>query len=114
MGAQRVAKSIGKHLGEFAMEAVGELLLGFLACILLGGLTFVAYLSWATNPRLTAAGAALAGIALTHGAWVTLRRRPKSSESAPQRGVAAITTGFFALTSGVILFLAFYATGCNC
>ncbi|OKJ04915.1 hypothetical protein AMK18_07000 [Streptomyces sp. CB01249] len=114
MGARRVAKSVAKHLGEFVMEAVGELLLGFLACLLLGGLAFVAYLSWAANPRLTVAGTALACVALAHGAWLTLRDRPTDPKDTPRRGVAAFTTGFFALTSGVTLFLAFYATGCNC
>ncbi|MFK0100357.1 hypothetical protein [Streptomyces sp. NPDC091040] len=114
MGVRRVAKSIGEHLWEFAMEAVGEMVLSFLACILLGGLAFMAYPSWAVNPRLTVAGTTLAGVALAHGAWVALRRRPKGTEDAPRRGIAAITTGFLALTSGVTLFLAFYASGCNC
>ncbi|WP_260696784.1 hypothetical protein [Streptomyces sp. 130] len=93
------------------METAGDVVLTFAACILLGTLAWVAHLSWAVNPRLTVAGTALAGAAFAHGAWVTLRSRPKG---AGRRGAAAVTTGFFALTSAVTLFLALYATGCTC
>ncbi|MFJ7629134.1 hypothetical protein ACIQZN_21835 [Streptomyces sp. NPDC097595] len=111
MGARRVAKAIGEQLLEFAMEMVGETILTLLAYLLLGTLLWVAYLAWAVNPRLAVAGATLAGITFTHGAWVTLHGRPKGTR---RRGVAAVTTGFFALASGVTLFLALYATGCDC
>lgn len=101
----------GKPLRELITEFVGEAALTVLACILLGSLLWVAHRSWQINPRLTVAGTALAGVAFTHGAWTTLRTPTKGG---PRRGVAAATTAFFALSSGVALYLALYATGCDC
>ncbi|MEU2246701.1 hypothetical protein [Streptomyces sp. NPDC019224] len=111
MGIGRTAKRVGEHLREQTVEAVGELALTALACILLGALIWAAHLSWSASPRLTVAGSVLAGLAFIHGAWTMLRA---PSQHPRRRGVAATTTALLALGAGTSLFLAFYATGCDC
>ncbi|MFD6188919.1 hypothetical protein [Streptomyces sp. NPDC060275] len=58
-------------------EAVAEAVLSVVACLLLGCLVLIAYLSWSFDPRLTIAGAGLLSVLLAHGAWRTFRRNPR-------------------------------------
>ncbi|MET7509616.1 hypothetical protein [Streptomyces albidoflavus] len=51
----------GDFLTEWVGEAVAEAVLSLLACVLLGCLALIAYLSWSFSPRLTLAGAGPAG-----------------------------------------------------
>ncbi|MFE2011381.1 lysine transporter LysE [Streptomyces sp. NPDC059491] len=110
MGVRRAAKGVGRFVTEAVGEVVGEALLSLLACVLLGCLGLVAYLSWSFSPRFTLAGAGLLGLLLAHGAWRTFR----TPEKARRRGLAAVSATGFTLTAATALFLFFYATGCDC
>ncbi|NXY95248.1 lysine transporter LysE [Streptomyces sp. BR123] len=109
MGFRRAAKGVGEFLIETVGEAVSEVILSLLACVLLACLALVAYLSWSSSPRLTIAGAGLISLFLAHGAWRTFRTPRKR-----RRGLAAVTTAAFTLTAMTALFLLLYGTGCDC
>ncbi|MEU3304780.1 hypothetical protein ABZ729_33960 [Streptomyces sp. NPDC006678] len=53
---------------ETVGEAVAEVILTLVACVLLACLALIAYLSWSFSPRLTVAGAGLLSLFLAHGA----------------------------------------------
>ncbi|MEV5645987.1 hypothetical protein AB0L67_38745 [Streptomyces flaveolus] len=59
---------MGDFLIDMVGEAVAEVILTLVACILLGCLVVIAYLSWSASPRLTIAGAGLLCCLLAHGA----------------------------------------------
>jgi hypothetical protein len=92
-------------------EAVAELILTALACVLLACLALIVSLSWSFSRRLTVAGAGLLSLFLAHGAWKTFRDPAKSRS---RRGVAAFTTAGFTLTAATGVFLLTYGTGCHC
>jgi hypothetical protein len=73
VGVRRAAESVGEFLIDTVGEAVGEVILSLLACVLLGCLVLIAYLSWSASPRFTIAGAGLLSCFLAHGAWQTFR-----------------------------------------
>lgn len=111
MGARKAAKGIGEFLRETVGEAIAEVVLSLLACVLLVCLALIAYLSWSFSPRLTLAGAGLLSLLLAHGAWSTFNDPAKGRR---RRGLAAATTAGLTLTSATAVFLLFYATGCDC
>ncbi|MGW0391830.1 lysine transporter LysE [Streptomyces sp. NPDC003042] len=111
MGVRRAAKGIGEFLMEMVGEAVAEVILSLLACVLLACLALIAYLSWSFSPRLTVAGAGLFSLFLAHGAWGIFR---DPAEGRRRRGVGAVTTAAFTLTAATAAFLLLYATGCDC
>ncbi|MFG3076362.1 hypothetical protein [Streptomyces sp. NPDC048225] len=71
-----------KGFGDFLIDTVGEavagMILSLLACILLGCLALIVYVSWSASPRLTVTGAGLLSCILAHGVWQTSAglRRP--------------------------------------
>ncbi|GAA2586992.1 hypothetical protein GCM10010424_37740 [Streptomyces lienomycini] len=95
---------------ETVGEAVAEAILTLLACVLLGGLVLIAYVSWSASPRFTIAGAGLISCFLAHGAWQTFR----TSAKRPRLGLAALTAALFTATAMTALFLLLYAPGCGC
>ncbi|WP_236244817.1 lysine transporter LysE [Streptomyces sp. CC210A] len=110
MVVRRAAKGACDFLAETVGEVVAEVLLGLLACALLGCLVLIAYLSWSFSPRLTVAGAGLLSLSLAHGAWQTFRAPVKGR----RRDLAALTAAGFAVAATTSLFLLLYAAGCNC
>ncbi|CAM5669500.1 Lysine transporter LysE OS=Streptomyces tendae OX=1932 GN=GUR47_35530 PE=4 SV=1 [Streptomyces tendae] len=110
MGVRRAAKGFGDFLIDTVGEAVAEVILSVLACILLGCLALIVYLSWSASPRLTIAGAGLLSCLLAHGAWQTFRRPGKVRS----RGLAALTAAVFTGAAATALFLLFYVPGCDC
>ncbi|MFS0692985.1 lysine transporter LysE [Streptomyces nitrosporeus] len=110
-GIRRAAKGTGRFLGEVAGETVAEMVLGLLACVLLGGLALLVYLSWSLSPRATLAGAGLLTLLLAHGAWAAYRDAGKKHR---RRGVAAVTATVFTSAAVTAAFLLFYATDCGC
>ncbi|SDN26688.1 hypothetical protein SAMN05444921_12314 [Streptomyces wuyuanensis] len=110
MGVRGAAKSVGDFLSETVGEAVAKVLLGLLACALLGCLAWIAYASWSVSPRLTIAGAGLLSLFLAHGAWQTFRTPAKGR----RRGHAALATAGFTLAAMTALFLLLYTAGCDC
>ncbi|MCX4515270.1 lysine transporter LysE [Streptomyces sp. NBC_01619] len=96
---------------ETVGEAVAEVILTLVACVLLACLALIAYLSWSFSPRLTVAGAGLLSLFLAHGAWRVFRDPMKGRR---RRGLAAETTAGFTLTAATGVFLFFYGTGCGC
>ncbi|MBB1247035.1 lysine transporter LysE [Streptomyces durbertensis] len=110
MRVRRAAERVGEFLIDAVGEVVAELLLRLLACGLLACLALVAYLSWSFSPRLTLAGAGLLGVLLAHGAWRFFRPAPKGG----RRGLAAVTVAGFGATAVAALLLLFYATDCGC
>ncbi|MFE2273293.1 lysine transporter LysE [Streptomyces lavendulae] len=111
MGVRRAAKGTGEFLTELVGEAVGEVILGLLACALLGCLALITYLSWSFSPRLTVAGAGLLGLFLAHGAWRIFRDPAKGRR---RRGLAGVTAAGFTLTAAAGVFLLIYGAGCGC
>ncbi|MER7195547.1 lysine transporter LysE [Streptomyces flaveolus] len=101
---------MGDFLIDMVGEAVAEVILTLVACVLLGCLVVIAYLSWSASPRLTIAGAGLLCCLLAHGAWQTFRRPEKGR----RRGFAAVTAAGFTTAAATALFLLLYATGCDC
>lgn len=110
MGMRGAAKHLGDFLTEWVGETVGGLVLGLLACALLGGLVPAAYLAWSFSPRLALAGAGLFGLVLAHGSWSARRTRAKGR----RRGFAVVTTAALAVTGTTAAFLLLYATDCGC
>jgi TRAP-type C4-dicarboxylate transport system permease small subunit len=110
VGIRRAAKGVGDFLIDTVGEAVAEVVLSLLACVLLGCLVLIAYLSWSASPRFTLAGAGLLSCFLAHGAWQTLRTPVK----ARRRGLAALTAATFTAAAATALFLLLYAPGCDC
>jgi TRAP-type C4-dicarboxylate transport system permease small subunit len=110
VGVRRAAKGVGDFLIDTVGEAVAEVILSLLACILLGCLVLIAYLSWSASPRFTLAGAGLLSCVLTHGAWQTFR----TPEKGRRRGLAALTAAAFTAAAATALFLLLYAPGCDC
>ncbi|WP_186780106.1 lysine transporter LysE [Streptomyces salinarius] len=110
MGVRRAAKGVGDFLIDTVGEAVAEVVLTLLACVLLGCLVLIAYLSWSASPRLTVAGAGLLSCLFAHGAWQTFRRSGKGR----RRGLAALTATGFTGAAATALFLLLYAPGCDC
>ncbi|MEV6679080.1 hypothetical protein AB0N09_19855 [Streptomyces erythrochromogenes] len=80
-----MVKDVGEFLVELVGEAVGELVLSVLACVVLGLPALIVYVSWSFSPRLTVAGAGLLSLAVAHGAWRTSapRRRAAGADSRP-------------------------------
>ncbi|MFD7709332.1 lysine transporter LysE [Streptomyces sp. NPDC059785] len=111
MRLRKVAKGIGDFLVETVGEAVAEAVLTLLACLLLGCLVGIAYVSWSLSPRATLAGTGLLSLVLAHGAWTTLARPAKRR---PRRRLAAVTAAAFTVTAGVAVYLLLYATDCGC
>ncbi|WP_394436780.1 lysine transporter LysE [Streptomyces sp. SGAir0957] len=109
MTVGRAAKRVGEFVVDTVGEVVGEAILTLLACAVLAGLTFLAYLSWSSSPRLTVAGAGLICLVLAHGAWQIFRKPRKG-----RRGLAAVTATAFTLAAGTAVFLFFYAGNCGC
>ncbi|MCW1099346.1 MULTISPECIES: lysine transporter LysE [Streptomyces] len=110
MGVRRAVKGVGEFLVDTVGEAVAEAVLSLLACLLLGCLVLIAYLSWSFDPRLTIAGAGLLSLLLAHGAWRTFR----APGNGGRRGLAALTTVAFGASAATALFLLLYATDCDC
>ncbi|MBB1253890.1 lysine transporter LysE [Streptomyces alkaliterrae] len=110
MRVRRAAERVGEFLIDTVGEAVAELILGLLACVLLGCLALVAYLSWSFSPRFSIAGAGLLSLFLAHGAWQVFRSPSKGR----RRGLAAVTAAGFTATAVAALFLLFYAADCGC
>ncbi|MET7275694.1 lysine transporter LysE [Streptomyces flaveolus] len=110
MGIRRAAKGVGEFLIDTVGEAVGEVILTLLACLLLGCLVLIAYLSWFASPRLTVTGVGLLCCFLAHGAWQTVRTPAKGR----RRGLAAVTAAGFTGAAATALFLLLYAPGCDC
>ncbi|MFG2313291.1 lysine transporter LysE [Streptomyces sp. NPDC048566] len=110
MRLRRAAKGVGRFLVEACGEVVGEAVLSVLACVLLGGLALIAYLSWSFSPRFTIAGAGLLSLVLAHGAWQAFRDPTKRH----RRGFAALTAAAFTVTAATALFLLLYGPGCGC
>ncbi|MFD9557169.1 lysine transporter LysE [Streptomyces sp. NPDC059990] len=109
VGIRRAAKGVGDFLIETLGEAVAEVVLSLLACVVLGCLALIAYLSWSFSPRLTIAGTGLLSLILAHGAWQTFRTPAEGR----RRGLAAVTTAGFTLTALTALLLLLYAR-CDC
>ncbi|MFG3157356.1 lysine transporter LysE [Streptomyces sp. NPDC048219] len=101
---------MGDFLRDTVGEAVAEVVLNLLACLLLGCLVLIAYLSWSLSPRLTIAGAGLLSCLLAHGAWKTFRTPAKGR----RRGLAAVTAAGFTGAAATALFLLLYTPGCDC
>ncbi|MFG2432965.1 lysine transporter LysE [Streptomyces sp. NPDC048590] len=110
MNVRKVAKGVSEFLTETVGEMIAEAILGLLACVLLGCLLLLAYMSWSFSPRLTIAGAGMLSLFLAHGAWQTFRTPAKSL----RRGLAAVTAAGFTVAAVSALFLLFYATDCGC
>jgi TRAP-type C4-dicarboxylate transport system permease small subunit len=110
VGVRRAAKGVGDFLIDMVGEAVAEVILSLLACLLLGCLVVIVYLSWSLSPRLTIAGAGLLSCWFAHGAWQTFRRPAKGR----RRGLAAVTVAGFTGAAATALFLLLYAPGCDC
>ncbi|MEU5143567.1 lysine transporter LysE [Streptomyces sp. NPDC021139] len=110
MGFRRAARNVGEFLADTVGEAVAEVVLSLLACLLLGCLVLIAYLSWSFDPRLTVAGAGFLSLLLAHGAWRTFRAR----QNGRRRGLAALTATVFGAAAATALFLLLYATDCGC
>ncbi|MGW6564993.1 lysine transporter LysE [Streptomyces sp. NPDC054975] len=90
---------------ETVGEAVAEVILTLLACVLLACLALIAYLSWSCSPRLTVAGAGLLSLFLAHGAWGVFRDHAKGRR---RQGLAAVSTAVFILSAATGVFLVFY------
>ncbi|MFJ2933947.1 lysine transporter LysE [Streptomyces sp. NPDC087219] len=105
---RRALKKAGELLAELVGEAVAEMILTLLACALLGGLAFVAYLSWSFSPRPTLAGTGLLSLFLAHGAWARFRDPARAGRG---RRLAAVTSAVFSGTAVTAVFLLFYGTG---
>ncbi|MFG3164974.1 lysine transporter LysE [Streptomyces sp. NPDC048232] len=110
MGVRRAVKGVGKFLIDTVGEAVAEAVLSLLACLLLGCLLLIGYLSWSFDPRLTIAGAGLLSLLLAHAAWRTFR----AASNGRRRGLAALTATSFGAAAATALFLLLYATDCGC
>nr|WP_206209410.1 lysine transporter LysE [Streptomyces sp. SID10362] len=110
VGVRRAVKGVGEFLVDTVGEAVAEAVISLLACLLLGCLVLIAYLSWSFDPRLTIAGAGLLSLLLAHGAWRTFR----AAGHGRRRGLAALTTVAFGASAATALFLLLYATDCGC
>ncbi|MEU9221102.1 lysine transporter LysE [Streptomyces sp. NPDC048376] len=110
MGVRRAARGVGEFLVDTVGEAVAEAVLSLLACLLLGCLVLITYLSWSFDPRLTITGAGFLSLLLAHGAWRTFRAPPSGS----RRGLAALTATVFGAAAATSLFLLLYATDCGC
>ncbi|MEV6313496.1 lysine transporter LysE [Streptomyces sp. NPDC051840] len=110
MSVRKVAKGVSEFLTETVGEMIAEAILGLLACVLLGCLLLLAFVSWSFSPRLTIAGAGMLSLFLAHGAWQTFRTPAKSL----RRGLAAVTAAGFTAAAAAALFLLFYATDCGC
>ncbi|WOX26408.1 lysine transporter LysE [Streptomyces solicathayae] len=111
MGARRTAKRAGKWPAEQVGEFLAEAILNVVACVLLGSLILITYLSWTWSPRLTVAGFGLFGLLLAHGAWRTFRAPAKSLGC---RRTAAVTTAIFTAVAATAFFLLAFAADCGC
>lgn len=117
MGVSRAAKGVGDFLMETVGEAVAEVILSLLACVVLllacvvlGFLALAVYLNWSHSPRFTIAGIGLLSLVLAFGGWHGLR----SPGRGRRRGLAALTVGGFTVAAVMALFLLLYGTGCDC
>jgi TRAP-type C4-dicarboxylate transport system permease small subunit len=110
VGVRRAARGVGDFLIDTVGEAVAEVILTLFACLLLGCLVLIAYVSWSASPRLTVAGAGLLSCFLAHGAWQTSRTPAKGR----RRGLAAVTAAGFTGAAATALFLLLYSPGCDC
>lgn len=104
---RRALKKTGEFVIELVGEVVGEAILTLLAVALLGGLGFVAYLSWSFSPRLTLGGAGLLSLLLAHGAWARFRDPARAGRG---RRLAAVTSAVFTGTAVTAVFLLLYGT----
>lgn len=110
MGVRKAAKDVGDFLVETAGEAVTEVILSVLACVVLGCLALTAYLSWSYSPRFTIAGVGLLSLVLAYGGWHAVRSAGKGR----RRSLAALTAAGFTVAAVTALFLLLYGTGCDC
>ncbi|WP_318209921.1 lysine transporter LysE [Streptomyces sp. SJL17-1] len=105
---RRALRGAGNLLVDLVGDAVAEVVLTLLALALLGGLGFVACLSWSFSPGLTLVGATLLSLLLAHGAWARFRDRARAGRG---RRLAAVTSAFFTVTAVTAVFLLLYGTG---
>ncbi len=91
---------------EEIVGTVGEVVVQALACALLIGLAILAVWGWSVSPVLTGSGGGLFALFTGYGLWEMFR----GSERHRKGRLASAAV----VTATVVLFFAYFASGCSC